>query len=128
MLVLSSRQFLEGKGHVLVTDNYFSSIELFTELASREIYATGTMRANYVGLSSDLKNLRTWDRSVQGSGRCMHQKVWHLLCGRDKRPVILISTHAVLVQPPCIYLDLLAIVPRRNGAVRDNIHTWVKAS
>jgi hypothetical protein len=42
---------------------------------------------------------------------------------KDKRPVILISTHVVPVQPPCVHLDLLAKVPRRNSAVRNAIHT-----
>jgi hypothetical protein len=56
-VVLGLMEGLEGKGHVLVTDNYFSSIGLFTELANREIYATGTMRSNCVDLPSDQKNL-----------------------------------------------------------------------
>jgi hypothetical protein len=42
-VVLGLMEYLEGKGHVVVTDNYFSSISLFTELANRDIYATGTM-------------------------------------------------------------------------------------
>jgi hypothetical protein len=41
----------------------------------------------------------------------------------EKRPVILISTHAVPVQPPCMHSDLLAKVPCRNGGVRDAVHT-----
>ena len=50
---------LEGKGHVVVCNNYFSSIELFMELYSRNIYGMGTMRFNHVGLPSELSNLRT---------------------------------------------------------------------
>jgi hypothetical protein len=57
-VVLGLMEGLEGQGHVLVTDNYFSSIGLFTTLANRDIYAMGTARANRVGLPSDLKNLR----------------------------------------------------------------------
>ena len=53
---------LEGKGHVVVTDNYFSSIEVFIELANMEIYATGTMRANRIGLPQLLKDLKSWRR------------------------------------------------------------------
>jgi hypothetical protein len=60
-VVLGLIEGLEGKGHVFVTDNYFFSIGLFMELANRDIYATGTMRSNRVGLPSDLKNLHTWD-------------------------------------------------------------------
>jgi hypothetical protein len=42
---------------------------------------------------------------------------------KDKRPILLSSTPAVLVQPPCTHPDLLVKVPRRNGAVREAIHT-----
>jgi hypothetical protein len=42
---------------------------------------------------------------------------------KDKRPVLLISTHAVPVQLPCTHPDLLVKVPRWNSAVRDAIHT-----
>ena len=42
-VVLGLMEGLEGKGHVLVIDNYFSGIRLFTELANCEIYATSTM-------------------------------------------------------------------------------------
>jgi hypothetical protein len=124
-VVLGLMEGLKEKGHVLVTDNYFSSSGLFTELANREIYAMGTMHSNRVGLPSDLKNLRTWERSVQGTLEWKMHASKGLTCvmWKDKRPVILISTHLVPVQPPCIHLDLLAKVPRRNGAVRDAIHT-----
>jgi hypothetical protein len=66
-VVVKLMEGLEGKGHVLITDNYFSSIGMFKELAEREIFATGTMRANRVGLPTELKTLRNWDRSIQGT-------------------------------------------------------------
>ena len=49
---------LEGKEHVVVIDNYFSSIPLFLELANQEIYVTGTMHLNQLGVQTELKNLR----------------------------------------------------------------------
>ena len=48
--VMSLLNGLYGKGHVVVTDNYFSSVGLFTQLANLETYATGTIRANQIGL------------------------------------------------------------------------------
>jgi hypothetical protein len=45
-VVLNMVEGLDGKGHVVVMDNYFSSVGLFTEMASRGIYTTGTMRSN----------------------------------------------------------------------------------
>ena len=116
----------EGKGHVIVTDNYFSSIRLFFELANMEIYATSTMWANQIGLPQRLKDLKSWRRCDQDtidwqmhSSHAISCVVW-----RDKKPVLLISTHVVPIQPPCLHLDSLTIVPRRNGPVRDIIHTF----
>jgi hypothetical protein len=124
-VVLGLIEGLEGKGHVFVTDNYFFSIGLFMELANRDIYATGTMRSNRVGLPSDLKNLHTWDRRDQGTLEWKMHSLKDVACAmwKDKKPVLLISTHVVPVQPPCTHSDLFAKIPRRNGAVRDAIHT-----
>jgi hypothetical protein len=66
-VVLKLMVGLEGKGHVVVTNNYFSSIRLFIELANMEIYATGTMRANQIGLPQRLKDLKNWRRCDQGT-------------------------------------------------------------
>lgn len=43
-------QGLEGRGHVVVIDNFFTSGPLLRELLSMRIYATGTVRGNRVGL------------------------------------------------------------------------------
>ena len=124
-MVLKMVEGLDGKGHVVVTDNYFSSVGLFTDLAAREIYATGTMRSNHIGLPLVFQNLRTWDRSNQGtlewrmhSSRGLSSVVW-----KNKRPVLLLSTHAPPIQPPCLHPKLLVTMPRRNGAIREAIHT-----
>jgi hypothetical protein len=49
---------LEGRGHCVVIDNYFSFVLLFRDLASKGIYATGTIRSNRIGIPSYLKNAR----------------------------------------------------------------------
>jgi hypothetical protein len=56
---------LEGRGHVIVTDNYFIGIGLYTELASRDIYATEMVRSNRVDVPRPLNNLRNWRDSDQ---------------------------------------------------------------
>jgi len=40
---------LQHEDYVLVVDNLFLSVELFLELASREIYAMDTIRCNKIG-------------------------------------------------------------------------------
>jgi hypothetical protein len=124
-VVLKMVEGLDGKGHVVVTDNYFSSVGLFTDLATLEIYATGTMRSNRIGLPLEFQNLRIWDRSDQGtlewrmhSSSGLSSVVW-----KDKHPVLLLSTHAPPIQPPCLHPKFLVTVPRRNGVIREAIHT-----
>ena len=39
-----------GKGHVVVMDNYFTSVGLFEELAQNGTYAIGTIRTNKMGI------------------------------------------------------------------------------
>jgi hypothetical protein len=124
-VVLKLMVGLEGKGLVVVTDNYLSSIGLFIELANMEIYATGTMQANRIGLQQRLKDLKSWRCCDQGiidwqmhSSRAISCVVW-----MDKKLVLLISTHAIPIQPPCLHPNSLTTVPRRNGPVRDTIHT-----
>ena len=53
---------LDYLGHYLTMYNFFSSIPLFVELASKEIYAMGTMRANRIGIPFHLKNTQAFKR------------------------------------------------------------------
>ena len=44
----------EGRAHKLYTDNFFSSLELFDDLAKKQIYSCGTVRPNRRGMPQDL--------------------------------------------------------------------------
>jgi hypothetical protein len=46
---------VQGKWHVISMDNFITSVGLIEELASMQIYATSTLRTNWIGLSSALK-------------------------------------------------------------------------
>jgi hypothetical protein len=65
-VVLKLLQGLEEKRHCVVMDNFFSSIPLFWDLASKVIYATCIVRSNRIGIHSHLWNTRTWKRCEQG--------------------------------------------------------------
>jgi len=41
---------VEGRGHKLYIDNFFSSPELFDDLANKKIYCCGTVRPNKTGM------------------------------------------------------------------------------
>jgi hypothetical protein len=65
-IIMHLVQGLEGKGHCVVMDNFFTSVILFRDLASKGIYATGTIRLNRIGIPLHLKNTRMWRRCEQG--------------------------------------------------------------
>jgi hypothetical protein len=113
---------LENKGHVVVMDNYFTSVGLFRDLERRGIYATGTMRSNRIGLHPDMRKTKEFKRRNHGDldwfmheSRRMSSILW-----KDKMPVLLLSTHA----PPIFAGDPQdCTVPRRSGAIRYDIRT-----
>ena len=112
---------LVRKDHILTTDNYFkSTMALFTELVTMDIYASRTMMCNPIGLPKELKNLNNWTNTLQGTIRwCMHESggmccvIW-----KDKSLFLLISTSAIPIQVPCIHPRHIMTRPRRNGTVK----------
>jgi hypothetical protein len=58
---------IQGKEHVISIDNFFTLIGLFWNLASMQIYATGTMRANRIGLPLTLKDTRASRNALRGT-------------------------------------------------------------
>jgi hypothetical protein len=113
---------LDNKGHVVVMDNYFTSVGLFRDLERRGIYATGTMRSNRIGVHLDMRKTKEFKRRNHGDldwfmheSRRMSSVLW-----KDKMHVLLLSTHA----PPVFPGDPWdCTVPRRNGAIRSDIPT-----
>ena len=114
--VLDLEAKVHGKGYVISMDNFFTFVGLFEELASMQIYAIGTVRTNRISLPSALKNTRAFKNILQGTLK------WRMVCvlWKDNKPVLLLSTHTILIGYPCM---LISIVPRRNGAERENIMT-----
>jgi len=54
---------IQGRGHKLYMDNYFSSPDLFDDLAMKQIYCCGTVQPNRKGMPQDLgPNRRTLQR------------------------------------------------------------------
>jgi hypothetical protein len=105
-VVMRLVQGLKDKGHCVVMDNFFCSMSLFKDLASKGIYATGTVCSNCIGIPSQ------WAMHDSRGLSCI---MW-----KDKCPILLISTHALPISFPCVPWDE---VPHRNGAMRDNIPT-----
>jgi hypothetical protein len=121
-VVLDLAAEVQGKGHVISMDNFFTSVGLFEELASMQIYAIGTMCTNKIGLPSVLKNTGAFKNVPQGTLEWRMHETRKMACvlWKDKKPVLLLSTHAIPIGYPCMPVPT---VPRRNGAERENIMT-----
>ena len=115
---------LENVGHCITMDNYFISIPLLVELASRGIYGTWTVRTNRLGLLSHLKNARAFKRVPQGHMEWAMHDSRGICCvmWKDKCPILLLSIHSTPIRAPCEVKDT---VPKRHEAVRNEIFTTV---
>ena len=114
---------LSDLGYCITMDNFFTSIGLFKALLARGIYATGIVCTNRVGLPSDLKNTRAFTNFVQGSTlwRMHESRTISCVLWKDKKPILLLSTHNMPIQAPCE--RPLVSIPRRRGAMREMILT-----
>lgn len=56
MVVVRIFEGLWNGSHLVVMDNYFSSIKIF-KLLLKDFYASNTMRSNRIGLLVNLKNI-----------------------------------------------------------------------
>lgn len=92
---------LHGRGHVTVTDNFFTSPKLLVDLLELGTFGTGTVRGNRIGLPSSLTDKKKWAKEPQGS------MDWKMHCTGelcslvwvDKKAVLFLSTHAPPLSP-----------------------------
>ena len=121
-IVLNMVDGMENKGHVVVMDNYFTSVGLFKKLLNRGIYATGTVRSNHVCLPMQLSDTKEFNKNVQGT------MDWHMhdskevscVVWKDKKLVLLLSTHA---KPIVLEGEEIPTMSRRNGEDQPLIKT-----
>ena len=113
---------LENVEHCITMDNYFTSIPLLVEPASRGIYGIGIVRTNRVGLPSHLKNARAFKRVPHGHMEWAMHDSCEVYCvkWKDKCPILLLFIHSTPIRAPCEVMDT---IPRRHGGVRNKIFT-----
>ena len=104
-------------------DNFFTNIGIFKDLLSCGMYECGKVHANQVGLPSILKNMRAFKNMEQGTTvwRMHDSRSISCVMWKDKKPMLLLSTHAMPIQAPCE--QHIVSVSCRRGAMRENIHT-----
>jgi hypothetical protein len=85
-------KLMEGyldKNHVVIMDNFFTSIPLFSDLLSRSTYACGTVRANRKYFPEDFKN----DEDMEpGESEYWQSDNFVATIWQDKRAVRFLST------------------------------------
>jgi hypothetical protein len=76
---------IEGCGHKLYMDNFFSSPELFDDLVNKQIYCCGTVRPNRRGMPQDLRPKTT--KQKRGDIRIRTRADLTAILWLDKRDV-----------------------------------------
>ena len=76
-----------------------------------------------MGLLDVLKNAKVFKKSAQGTleWRMHESRQLSAIRWKDKKPVVIIFSHAVPIQFP--YQYPVVSVPRRNGSIREEIQT-----
>jgi len=113
---------LHGRGHVVVTDNYFTSVKLTVDLAALGTYATGTVMSNRVGLPKALSQRKIFAAEPQGT------VAWRMHASRriscvvwvDRKHVLLLSSFHTPLPPPG---EDWPTVPRRRGGEEKQVVT-----
>ena len=92
--VLTAIASLEGRGHVIITDNFFTSPHLFMELMRRGFWATRTCRKTRTGFPTSLAGFSNTELLERGDLVVkMHRS--HSIAAiywMDSKPVFLLST------------------------------------
>jgi hypothetical protein len=114
-------QDLQGRGHIVTTDNFFTSVPLFIDLLDTGIMATGTLRGNckYVPRNMFAYNI-TKKKDIGWIDYRMHEE-GNICCAvwKDKQAVRLLSTHAEPIsRPGCKHF-----VYRKIGGKRKKVRT-----
>ena len=70
-VVLTLVEPLQGVGHHIITDRFYSSPELAKELEQRGLILTGTIQVNRRGMPLAVKSTSTSDRQLQREGESL---------------------------------------------------------
>jgi len=80
---------IEGRGHKLYMDNFFSSSELFDDFMKKQIYCCGTVRPNRKSMPQDLKPKTT--KLKRGDIRVRTRADLTAILWWDKRDVCMLT-------------------------------------
>jgi hypothetical protein len=102
--VLVAVRGLEGRGHTIITDNFFTSVRLSMALLERGLYTTGTVKKGFMGFPSSLAGFPKANHPPHGTlvvkmhrSRKIVAVVW-----MDSKPIWLLSTALNPLDPNCV--------------------------
>lgn len=92
--VLQAVRGLEHRGHVVVTDNYFTCIKLHMALLQRGFFATGTCKKTAAGFPLSLSGFPKTHQPPRGTlvVKMHRSRKIAAVCWIDSKPVWLLST------------------------------------
>ena len=93
---------LDGKGHIVTTDNFFTSVPLFLDLLEDGVMATGIVKANRKYLPKSLyvkKVIKTKDYGWIDYRMHEEGNIWCAVW-KDKNAFVFLSTHTEPISPP----------------------------
>ena len=93
-VVLTAVRGLEGRGHVIITDNFFTSPRLFMALMERGFWTTGTCRKTRKGFPESLAGFPKTALPDRGHlvVKMHRSRKIAAICWMDSKPVFLLST------------------------------------
>jgi hypothetical protein len=102
--VLVAVRGLESRGHVVVTDNFFTSVRLQLELLKRGFFATGTVKKGSKAFLASLAGFPNRHRPQRGTlvVKMHRSRRIMAICWIDSKPVWLLSTATDPIDPACV--------------------------
>jgi hypothetical protein len=102
--ILVAIRGLEGRGHVVITDNFFTSVKLQLELLKRGFFSTGTVKRISKGFPPSLAGFPTQHRPQRGTLVVKMHRSWRIvaICWIDSKPIWLLSTATDPIDPTSV--------------------------
>jgi hypothetical protein len=102
--VLTAVRGLEGRGHCIITDNFFTSVALHVELLQRGFFATGSAKRGSKGFPRSLAGFLSQHHPPRGTlvVKMHRSREIYAIMWMDSKPVWLLSTAVDPVDPTCV--------------------------
>lgn len=91
-VVMTLAETYLGKGHIIYTDNFYTSPVLLKDLHDNKTYGSGTIRTNRKHFPKDIQPVRG-EKTDRGHMKFMHYGVLTAVCWKDRKDIFALSTY-----------------------------------